>query len=489
MKRYSSSVTHDSSPSRALGSGFRLVAADSALRLLAPFLQPDWRARPPERLGRAPFPGSALELDGAWYEILAFESAPPPGRGVVYHLAPWDERFPLRRTFSLAPEALEKAARKERDRQKNQRKAEALGALPFLLGLLPAEDQLELERQYNINGSRNTFWTAAIMLASSVFLIMVSFAYNQGMAFGNLTPWVSQFAPWVPIYVYFVLESAGRLAQSMGGQPMGSLPVALPVLLVRAIAQALSPEARRRAAVAREFRSTPRSFENARDEVRFLKGDRLEILSRLPKKHWTVNLTGVRYGDQYYYVDDRQVLETKKGLRHRFVLKVPETEILFKDVYDYDPTEVREVYREERRLDAAMWVETFSFLWGFLDQTTQVRIEKSYDYEPWNKTRWSTTLATLVALWWILDGVSAAQTGRATLTDGLAFLAALYMLWECWMRRRALGEGEIRGSVLRWVLKPLVLPALVWGPKPASMQLPTMERADGEIDEVFEPEP
>lgn len=475
-------TTKSSSAKRALGSGFQLVILPAGgpyeLRLDAPFEHPEWIRRQ-ETVGRATYPGTALLVDGRWYEILSVEDASGVSRRVSYGLAPWEDRFPLRKVYELTPEYLKRFVEVEREKRHRMREAGVLRFLPLLLGLLPAEDQEALERNYGLSGNRNSLLSAVVLLATSIFVVMVIFAYSQGMSFGPWAPLVDGLAPWLPVAMYLFVESVVRLAYTMQSRdPIGSMPVAGPLLAARMVVQAFSKDAQRRAAIARELGATPRQMESVRDEVRRLEDGRLEVLSRLPKKHWTIHMTGLQYRNQLYYPESREVVQTPEGMRHRFVLAVPDREILWKEILPYRPEEVREIYREERRLSIAMWVETFALLWGFLDQGTQVRIERGFNYEPWNKTRWSLAFATAIGIWWLLLGITSFGGGEADLLDGFLFLAALYLLWETAVRRKGLAEGEIRGSVLGWFLKPLVVPALKWGPKPLRVAPAEVYRGD-----------
>jgi len=456
---------------RPLGHGFQLVTlapgGAHALRLDAPFEHPAWTVRRQGRGNQPIYPGSALLFEDRWYEVLDLEVPSGLPRRFSYFLAPWEEQFPLRQVSELTPEYLADLAAAEGEKKRRIKEAGALRSIPFLLGLLPAEDQEALESTYGFSGNWNSMLSAVLLLGFSMFVVMLTFAISQGMSFGSSTPLVRGLVSWVPLFAYLLVESIVRLMYCMNSrEAIGSLPVALPILTARAVVHTFTPEARTRAAVARELRAPAQELATARDHVRPLPNGRLEVLSRLPKKHWTQNVTGIRFRGEVYFLDTRETVETPQGMRHRFELVVPEREILWKEMLDYRPQEVRDIYREECRLNAAMWVEGFAFLWGFLDQETQVRIEKIYNYEPWNRTRWSLYFAVAVSLWWLFDSITAWRGDNPGLDNGLTFGCAIYLLWETLVRRQRLGQGEIRGSVVGWFLRPLVLPSLKWGPKP-----------------------
>ena len=471
---------------RPLGSGFQLKPVSSSrstggdapsptLSLQAPFQVPEWTARSGGAFGRPPFPGIALELDERWYEVLEIESGLGAPRPFAYHLAPWEDHFPLRQVVRLDADTLAGLARAERERQQRLRQAGILRHLPFLLGLLPADLQRELELQYGIRGGRNTMLTAIAILFVSILLILVFFAISRGMHFGALHSTLSSLSPFGLVFFYLAVESIVRMMSVMGqSEPMGTLPVVLPIQLVRGVLQVMRPKSRERSALGRERRSLGRELATARDAVHRLEDGRLEILSRLPKPHWTMYVTGILYRGESWFLAEREVAKTPEGVRHRFVLEQPEREIIWKSVTEYRPEEVRELYREEKRLDTAMWVETFAFLWGFLDQATQVRLEKSYNYEPWNKTRWSLWISLGVGSWWLLSGIRAFQLDQASIWDGLQFFFAVVLLGEVPLRWSKLNDAEIQGSFLAFFLRPLVLGSLVWGPKPQPVEISTL---------------
>ncbi len=455
-----------------LGGDFYLTTlptgASDELRVDVGFPHPEWRARRAAAHGRAAFAGSAILVGERWYEIFRIGTHPSPGRRpeTSYYLRPWDESFILRKVYELTPEVCRDVTVEHRRQQQREATRKVLRRIPFLLGLLPAEDQLRIESRYGLPAGPNTVLSATLLLLLSVLTLAVAFAFWVGHRFGALDGLIERYAgfPWIYGYVYMTVESYVRMRAAATGNPVGSLPVALPILALRAVARALSPAERLSAAAGRAHRTGDRRFATARDEVRRLAdGDAdLEVVSLLPKDHWLANVTGIGYGGETYVLVEREALQTSDGVRHRFLLQKPEHEVLFKTFCEYRPEEVRDVYRARRRLDASTWVETFRLLWGLLDGDRQLRLGRIYDYDPWKLTLRTTIGVGALAALAVADTVWNAAHGTTTPVDGLKLLGGIVLLWESALRWRSYRAAEIRGSLLGVPLKPLADRFLRW---------------------------
>ncbi len=453
---------------RPLGGAFQFTilppGSATTHRVDVGFPHPEWRARRPESPGRAAFPGSAILLDERWYEIVHLEQAAGPPPRFSYHLRPWDDAFPLRRTFELTAEACKKVTSEHWAARRRQHTAEVVGYLPFLTGLLPAADQEELESRYGLPAARSTAISAVILLFVSSAVPFIALALSRGYRFDPYHGLAVAVAAWAPLFVVLLLESFARLAAGFTGMAVGSLPVAGPIVAVRWLAREVRPAATRRAAAKRAHRRGDQTFADARDEVRRLGegGYDLEVISLLPKGHWRANVTGIRYQEEVYVLGERDLIDTADGVRHRFLLLKPRHEVLFTSFFDYRPEEVREVYRGRQRRDAAMWVGTLALCWGFLDAETQLRLRRTYGYDPWRWTRGTILGARICGAILVLAALGSAVGGRPSPIGALELLGGVFLLWEATLRWRSYRVGEIRGSLLGLPLRPLAVRFLRW---------------------------
>src|SRR5262249_54463937 len=76
--------------------------APHALRFDSRLAWDGWRARVDGDHLRATFPGTAVQVDGAWYEVRRIERI---GERWAYYLDAWEEQFPLREPRELSADA------------------------------------------------------------------------------------------------------------------------------------------------------------------------------------------------------------------------------------------------------------------------------------------------------------------------------------------------------------------------------------------------
>ncbi len=452
---------------RHLGGDFYLEALDPGsaekLRVDVGFEHSQWRPRRAGIDARSAFPGSALRIDDRWYEIVRVETAAGSPSRTSYYLEPWEDAATLRHPYELTPAVCAEVTRQHWRQQRRRATGEMLALFPFLLGALPAKEQRWIENRFGVPAVRNTAISAVLLLAVSTLVGLCVFAYGQGHDFGALHGLIQGLAPWTPLFAYLGIESGYRLVGAAGNDPVGSLPVALPVSFIRWLKDHLSASGQRSAAARKAGRGRAERFATYRDRVERRSGKcDLEVISRLPKEHWTANVTGIHYRGEAYVLIERSVVETDDGARHRFLLKKPEHEVLFKSVTEYNPEEVRDIYRAHRRLDAAMWVETFAILWGFLDQETQLRIGHIYNYDPWRVTRRTIFSTAVLAVLVFIEATDDMIQSAATTSDAVQFFGGIFLVWEAVLRWRDYKAGKIRPSVLGLPWLPLARRALRW---------------------------
>ncbi len=202
----------------------------------------------------------------------------------------------------------------------------------------------------------------------------------------------------------------------------------------------------------------------ARDQVRHLDHPKfdLEVVSHLPKDHWTANVTGIEFEEQTYMLIERKQLTTDDGPRHHFLLRLPEDDILFKYFVRYQPEEVRDVYRLRQRAKAATWVETIALLWGFTLPATQHRLARIYNYDPDAWTRWSIISSAVLGAVLCYSCVEFMLSGGAGLADAVILFFGLFLLWEAAVRWSKYRAGVLRASLLGLPFEPLAGWFLRW---------------------------
>ncbi len=426
------------------------------------FAVPDWKAAAAATQVQAAFPGTAVLVDDRWYEICRLGPLRNAPHRTAYDLRPWNDAEVIRTAFELTPSACDELTRRYRELERRRHGGSALRYLPFLTGLLPAADQKRLETELGVPATRATFISAALLLGSSMTVIMVTFALSQGMHFGDSQELVRTLAKLAPLATYFFAESLVRMASANGKEPMGSKPVCLPIYVIRSLS---GMHVTREELDERLARRPPADgLLAARDRVRPLSHPEydLEVVSRLPKDHWTAGVTGIEYQDEAYMLLDREQLETPDGPRHRFLLQKAHDAVLFKSYLRYRPEEVRDIYRAQQRAKTATWVETFAFLWGFTAGPIQRRLAKQFNYDPDRWTRGSIVTSLVAGALLVVRGVGAMAGGFASAGTTAAFFAGIFLLWEGVIRRSKHRAGGLPGSLVGLVFEPLARRCLRW---------------------------
>ena len=450
---------------RLIGGDVYLTRGHGGLpRLDVGFTVPDWKARQEGSFHRATFPGTAISIDERWYEIVSVATSAGAPRRTYYDLREWDDSAVIRTAFELTPEACQALTQAHREREKRRKQAAAVALMPVLTGLLPAPDQKRLEQAYGVSPVTATMISALVLLTASTIVIMLAFAYSQGMAFGEHRELVGKIVAWSPLAAYLFVESLVRVYAVKGNQPAGSALAVLPVMIWRGLRESAKPGDRQETQV----RVETAGLLQARDRVRRLEGGPhdLEVVSRLPKDHWTANITGIEYEGEAYLLIERGVVDTDAGRRHRFLLARPGHEVVFKTYVRYHPEEVREIYRQRRIAKSAMWVETFAFLWGLTDGATQERLSKLYKYDPNRWTTWTSFIAAVFGIYLCVRSFYLMAGDSGELAHGIIFFVGIFLAWEAAVRWSRLKSGRITGSLAGMFLKPLAVRFLRWERQP-----------------------
>jgi hypothetical protein len=206
---------------RAFGADQVRIGKGGEIELLCPFAK-SWTPRGARTLTSSEHPGTAVEWNGRIFEVL--DADPTAGRGMRYRLAAWEDRHAIRRLerYDEVSETIREGDRRDRRRDFGKRRLAIL--LVPLAGLLPADFQKKMERDFGAPALKMTI-ASAVPLFFIGFLGLVAFLVGNAGGTMDLPGWI---APSLPIAAYLFGESALRLASAIAGQePMGSLPVAI----------------------------------------------------------------------------------------------------------------------------------------------------------------------------------------------------------------------------------------------------------------------
>lgn len=418
-------------------------------RVDAPAEKAGWRARIEPTMTSAEHPGTAVDVEGAWYEIV--RASEVAGR-VVYELAPWEDRFPIRGGFRYTAEEVERL-----ERERRAREARAARALPTMLaspvlGLLPAVAQLEIEERSGVSAIHLTTVSAAFELLFGVLAMLVGTSANLAGAFGAGAGPAAVFGRLQLLWVAIVVDAAIRGASAVhANEPMGSFlaaPVRWFVPRWRGAPLASSlPATRRRG-----------RREPAPDVVTALPDGSLEIVSELPKPHWGPRLS-IGFGERWYRLESTAVEGEGDAERHRFVLRPLDDDELFGGAVRYEPGEVAALARELRRRETDTWVVTFAPLLGLTDAATQERLAAAFTYDAPRATLHGIAGAAVlglgaaaVAFYNLAGGVPGAGV-----PDALVLAAGLALAAESALRLAAWREDRILGSVVGKVVRPFAV--------------------------------
>lgn len=470
---------------------------DDPDRLLvdAGFEVESWTVRPPARPDRPELPGTALaiETEGSlagddgpadgWWEIVGCELRRAPGQGdrPTYELRPWDPKRAVRHGERLTPSHAEKITARHRRDTTHAKNRDRIGLFLPVIGLLPEEDQSEIESRYGLPEGRATMLTAIPLFALSAWGIALAILGFYGAA-GVDVAWAKRF---LPLLCYLFLESAIRGVLGTLGHAAGSGLVVVPLRFLRLLgstARAMGSADERLPAAPRPHAADVESWLQARDTVRPLPdaeddagedGDRegadgalrrrgLEVLSPLPKEHWRAEVDLIRYRDGEYVLEERR--EVPGG--HRFVLREPPPgPRRIRAIHEYRTDEVQEVYKEERRVTAEAWIQSLQPVVGLADPVLQEELAEIYRYSPERGTAQSVLFGLLFGVvslraGWLLVGPDA---GLAPI---LMLVYGVILLWESVLRAVRLRRGRLQPSVLSGLVEPFLRRALRWRHRP-----------------------
>ena len=425
-----------------------------ALRIDAPFEKQGWKTRTFSPGGHVIFPGSTIEFEEILYELVFQEHVPGPPVTVRYYLNPWDDRFPIRFQFHYNKEECLNAAKHHRDTVRSNRQNLMLGFFAPVVGMLPAEDQIKIANRFGMQATRMTFSSGLLLLpfaGYAVVFLALNLIYGAPLPGPGWMHWLYPFA------FYFFAESLLRMFTSAKlDEPTGSLFVAVPVLLWRSIQRIWDPKAKQKAFENLQPQDSRGRdlLRNATDEILPAQDEQhIEIISLLPKPHWTpkvaIALNGVWYG-----LVKSEKAGKQNSIIYKFLLKRAPEGTWFSSVIDYDPEEVKMLFREKRRKELKTWVDTFAFLWGLLNRQEQTRLEELYEFDVLKFTRITLFSIVVLATANLVVSLINLTAGVASSLDIWLLLLSGFFLLESYSRWKEWRSGQPSGSVLAFFVRP-----------------------------------
>lgn len=351
---------------------------------------------------RAEHPGTAVRWGDEIFEVIEAIPLPLPAGGVRYRLAPWQDRHAIRVIESY--DAPAETAREEirTDAASGERRLVSSYLLSPILGHLPGEVQLRMEREF---GAPAVFMTIVSALPFLVVGVVGALSHiASGFGAGALFPWV----PPLLLSAFFVAESAIRIASAwLQRQPMGSVAGALIYAIVQAVRRQKSPGpavasagkpelAQRKKANATAHPSSPPPLP----------------LSTLPTS----------------------------------------TSALPADAAIRPPTGA-----EAERPDRFQMMEP---LLSLLSESEQETLEQRFDFDVVKWGRITSAILFLVGASNAFASVAMMVGGAAGVTDILWLFAGIALAAEQVIRWRAASAGKPRGSVLGVAVRPFARPLL-----------------------------
>jgi hypothetical protein len=377
--------------------------------------------------GRRPgHPGTAVQIGEDLFEVVSAEKS---GGAWVYRLEPWTGQETIRVCVDWGEEAeREFTAGLREDRIREQKRLLAWG-VQALLGFLPANYQERLYQTIGLDPARASFWSAALEIAVAspfaVLFVITTVAGGAGGLGGYVPTWVGVSA------VAAIAEGAFRLVAVIStGNPIGSLPFTLLDLRLKSEGPAYVPT----------------------DEISAI-GGVLNVVSPVPKVWWE-RAGGVTYEGESYILAGSGREKANFFYRFRkggegFPILDPELEIA-----------------RNRSSDRSY---IFAPLWGFLPPNLQTALQFYGRYRPRPYVILSIGFNFLVALAIMGSGLKNISRGVFEIWSFVLLAAALPLSLESVLRLlRLLMNGEITGSLLGFLVKPVYYLTIKDDPDPPS---------------------
>jgi hypothetical protein len=394
------------------------------IRLPAP--HPLFRPRLDPEMRRPGHPGTAVRIGEDLFEVISAEKS---GGAWVYRLEPWTGQDTIRVYLKWGEEAeREYIAGLRHDRIRERKRLLAWGA-QVLLGFLPAKHQERLYQKIGLDPARATFWSATLETAVAspfaVLFVINTVAGGMGGLGGSVPTWagVSAFGA--------MAEGVFRLVAVIStGDPIGSLLFAHLNLRLKSEGPEYVPA----------------------DEISAI-GEELNVVSPVPKVWWE-RAGGVTYGGESY------ILAGSGREKTKFFY-------YFRKGGEGFPVLDPELEKARNRSSDRSYV--FAPLWGFLPRDLQTNVESYGRYRPRPYVVLSIGFSFLAALALIGPGLKNISRGVIEIGSLVLFAAALPLFLESVLRfLRLTKNGQITGSLLAFLVKPIYRAAIKDNPVPPS---------------------
>jgi hypothetical protein len=194
--------------------GDRVITRPGGEIILLSSTDKGWLARQSRGHGGGVHPGSAVQWEGAVYEVVSLEEM--PGGRRRYHLLPWSEELLIRASEAYDPESEQTRVALHSAAVSHRKRSLWMFVLAPLAGHLPRPVQERMESDYGISASRMTMISA---LPTFVFALWTAVhAPIQGLPHGEPLPgWVYLLGTW------WMLESVYRIRYALATGPIGSV--------------------------------------------------------------------------------------------------------------------------------------------------------------------------------------------------------------------------------------------------------------------------
>jgi hypothetical protein len=483
---------------RVSGDRVERLATDDAivLRIHSALPQPGWRPRLAGDQLRADHAGTPVWFEDIFYEVVDHHEQSAGGH--CYDLALWDERMSMRAPREYSPESRAAVAAARREQARHDTMYWVVTLLAPLLSLLPADRQLQIEHRWGLPAAGNTArWALLLAVLGSVGVAMRASPRS--------------------LFLYLLAESMVRFTAAwLGSMPSGSALVCLPLEALRLVRRRLGRAQRDQnheadAARLRAQEVDFDAFSRAVDSVEPVEVDgfrRLQVTSLLPKEHWTLFKTAIRFRDQLWIAVEREVLAPPPGQHrhghleghlewhleghleeHRFLLEPLDEGAIITQCVDYDPREVQQLHRERLRRRYETWIFSLHSIWGALDWRLKQQLEAAFDFDAYRASRLNVALLALGGGVTALGQLGPILSQRADTSHLVALLSGALLVWECLVRWQQLRRGDDQGSLLARPLAGLARRMLRVGPRPAPERTSTRPPGDGAAGSPETPRP
>ncbi len=374
-----------------------------------PAEHPRFRPRIDEGPRRPGHPGTAVNIEGELYEVVA---AGRSGGDWVYRLEPWRDGEAIRSLVDWGQGAEREFAESRRAERDRERRTFLAWLGQAFLGFLPASTQERLLQDKGLDPGRATLWSAALETAVGVPLAFLFLVRMFSVGTAGVPAWIG-----LPACVV-AGEGLFRLATSLStGEPMGSLFTALA-----------------------GYRRRGDSPGDLREDVILEIEGTLRIVSPVPKVWWE-RAGGVTYKGQPF------ILAGWERERTRHIYN-------FRQGGEGFPALDPELEKARNRASDLSFV--FAPLWGFLPPELQDELGSYGRYRARPYVLLSIGFTFLAALSLVGPGVRDLTRGvfRIGHSAGLAF--ALVLFAESALRMwRLIKDGRAPASLLAALVKPV----------------------------------